>query len=192
MRAELFGEASGNVQGEKARQSLPKCATSRRMWIRRCLKYPLDTTRFRSTGESASGCSRQHGRRSVAYAAVEHEHNAATVTTATYHRCVTESKSNSLKGANEIRCHSCFGVLLGAAPPSIFLGIAARQSYQGQAVQPPDAGRQSPGNGRHRLEQSFIDAVLSTTFSGLGTPTFQLGQYRGKGRNYYEQALPGG
>jgi hypothetical protein len=26
------------------------------------------------------------------------------------------------------------------------------------------------------LEQSFVDAVLATTFNGLGTPTFQLGQ----------------
>ena len=38
------------------------------------------------------------------------------------------------------------------------------------------------------LEQSFIDAVLATTFSGLGTPTFQLGQNR-DGAERIEQAL---
>jgi hypothetical protein len=38
------------------------------------------------------------------------------------------------------------------------------------------------------LEQSFIDAVLATTFSGLGTPTFQLGQHR-NGAERIEQAL---
>ena len=38
------------------------------------------------------------------------------------------------------------------------------------------------------LEQSFIDDVLAATFSGLGTPTFQLGQNR-DGAERIEQAL---
>jgi hypothetical protein len=38
------------------------------------------------------------------------------------------------------------------------------------------------------LEQRFIDDVLATTFSGLGMPTFQLGQSR-NGSERIEQAL---
>jgi hypothetical protein len=49
LRAELFSEASGNVQGTKARRSLLKCATSRRPWIRRCSKCRQGSTRFRNS-----------------------------------------------------------------------------------------------------------------------------------------------
>jgi hypothetical protein len=59
---------------------------------------------------------------------------------------------------------------------------------QGQAVQPPAQGGNPPGTIVIALEQSFIDAVLATTFSGLGTPTFQLGQNR-DGSERIEQAL---
>ena len=59
---------------------------------------------------------------------------------------------------------------------------------QGQAVQPPAQGANPPGTVVLALEQSFIDAVLATTFSGLGTPTFQLGR-NGDGAERIEQAL---
>ena len=79
------------------------------------------------------------------------------------------------------------GILLGAGAAIYFLGAPRAKSMQGQTVQPPTQGGNPPGV-VIALEQSFIDDVLAATFSGLGTPTFQLGQNRdGVGR--IEQAL---
>jgi hypothetical protein len=55
-------------------------------------------------------------------------------------------------------------------------------------VKPPDQGATPPGTVVLTLDQSFIDAVLSTTFSGLGTPTFHLGATKA-GSERIEQAL---
>ena len=65
------------------------------------------------------------------------------------------------------------GVLLGAGVAVFFLGVAPAKSTPGVAVQPPD-GQSPPATVVIALEQSFVDAVLSTTFSGLQNPTFQL------------------
>jgi hypothetical protein len=80
------------------------------------------------------------------------------------------------------------GILLGGGAAIYFLGAPRAQLMQGQAVQPPAQGGNPPGTIVIALEQSFIDAVLATTFSGLGTPTFQLGQNR-DGSERIEQAL---
>ena len=72
------------------------------------------------------------------------------------------------------------GALLGAGAALYFLGIGPARSAPGVAVRPPD-GQAAPATVVIGLEQSFIDAVLATTFSGLGTPTFQLSQSTGNG-----------
>ena len=80
------------------------------------------------------------------------------------------------------------GILLGGGAAIFFLGAPRAQLMQGQAVQPPAQGGNPPGTVVIALEQSFIDAVLATTFSGLGTPTFQLCQHR-DGVDRIEEAL---
>src|SRR5215217_5315400 len=79
------------------------------------------------------------------------------------------------------------GIVLGGVAAIFFLGTPPAKSAPGQAVQAPDQGGNPPGTVTIALEQSFVDAVLGATFSGLGTPTFQLGQARGSER--IEQAL---
>jgi len=79
------------------------------------------------------------------------------------------------------------GIVLGGVAAIFFLGTPSAKSAPGQAVQAPDKGGNPPGTVTIALEQSFVDAVLGATFSGLGTPTFQLGQARGDER--IEQAL---
>lgn len=68
------------------------------------------------------------------------------------------------------------GILLGGGAVVFFLGVPPAKSAPGQVIKPPDQSGAQPGAVVIALEQSFIDAVLATTFSGLGTPTFQLGQ----------------
>ena len=80
------------------------------------------------------------------------------------------------------------GILLGGGAAVYFLGTPPAKSAPGQAIKPPDQNGSQPGAVVISLEQSFIDAVLATTFSGLGTPTFQLGQSR-NGDERIEQAL---
>lgn len=81
------------------------------------------------------------------------------------------------------------GILLGGGVAVFFLGAPRATAMQGQLVQPPAQGGNPPGTVVIALEQSFIDAVLATTFSGLGTPTFQLGQNGSGGGERIEQAL---
>jgi hypothetical protein len=69
--------------------------------------------------------------------------------------------------------------LLGAGVAIFFLGVAPAKSTPGVAVRAPENGQNPPGTVVIGLEQSFVDAVLATTFSGLGTPIFQLGQTAG-------------
>jgi len=80
------------------------------------------------------------------------------------------------------------GILLGGGAAIFFLGAPPAKSAPGQAVKPPDQGATPPGTVVLTLDQSFIDAVLSTTFSGLGTPTFHLGATKA-GSERIEQAL---
>lgn len=70
------------------------------------------------------------------------------------------------------------GALLGAGAAVYFLGIGPARKAPGVAVRPPDA-QAPPATVVIGLEQNFVDAVLATTFSGLGTPTFQLSQDTG-------------
>jgi hypothetical protein len=80
------------------------------------------------------------------------------------------------------------GILLGGGAAVFFLGAPPAKSAPGQAIKPPDQSGAQPGAVVIALEQSFIDAVLATTFTGLGTPTFQLGQSRNDSE-HIEQAL---
>ena len=80
------------------------------------------------------------------------------------------------------------GILLGGGAAIFFLGAPPAKSAPGQAIKPPDQNGNQPGAVVIALEQSFIDSILATTFNGLGTPTFQLGQSR-NGEERIEQAL---
>ena len=71
------------------------------------------------------------------------------------------------------------GLVLGAGVAVYFLGVAPAKATPGVEVRPPD-GQAAPATVVIGLEQSFVDAVLSTTFTGLGTPTFQLSGAAGK------------
>ena len=77
------------------------------------------------------------------------------------------------------------GILLGGGAAIFFLGAPPAKAVPGQAVKPPDQGGTPPGTVVIALEQSFVDAVMAATFSGLGTPTFHLGQNGER----FEQAL---
>jgi hypothetical protein len=68
------------------------------------------------------------------------------------------------------------GIVLGGGAAIFFLGAPPAKSAPGQAVKPPDQGAAPPSTVVIAMEQSFIDAVMSATFNGLGTPTFQLGR----------------
>ena len=81
------------------------------------------------------------------------------------------------------------GILLGAGVAIFFLGVPPAKSAPGQAVRAPDQGGSPPATVVISLEQSFIDGLLATTFSGLGSPIFQLGRNQGDGVERVEQAL---
>jgi hypothetical protein len=80
------------------------------------------------------------------------------------------------------------GILLGGGAAIFFLGAPPAKSAPGQPVKAPEQGGTPPGTVVLAFDQSFIDAVLSTTFTGLGTPIFRLGQTRA-GDERIEQAL---
>ena len=84
------------------------------------------------------------------------------------------------------------GVLLGAGAAVYFLGIGPARKAPGVAVRPPDNGQNPPATVEIGLEQSFIDAVLATTFSGLGTPTFQLSEGQRASGDITNAAFQGG
>ena len=79
------------------------------------------------------------------------------------------------------------GVLLGAGAAVFFLGPPRARSAPGVKVAAPDPKGDPPGTVVVSPDQGFVDAVLSTTFSGLGTPTFNLGQLQ-NGIPQFEQA----
>ena len=84
------------------------------------------------------------------------------------------------------------GILLGGGAAVFFLGTPSAKALPGQPVQAPNQGGNPPSTVVIALEQSFVDAVLATTFSGLGTPTFQLGQTRDGGERIENAALQSG
>ena len=84
------------------------------------------------------------------------------------------------------------GILLGGGAAVFFLGTPPAKSAPGQAIKPPDQNGNQPGAVVIALEQSFIDAVLATTFNGLGTPTFQLGQARNTDERIEHALFQGG
>lgn len=81
------------------------------------------------------------------------------------------------------------GLLVGAGTAVFFLGAPPAKLAPGEAVRPPDQGGSPPATVVVALEQSFIDAVLATTFSGLGTPTFHLGRAEGTSSEQVTPAL---
>ena len=81
------------------------------------------------------------------------------------------------------------GILVGGGAAIYFLGVPSAKSAPGQEVRAPDQGNPPPATVVISLEQSFIDGVLATTFNGLGSPTFQLGQNHYDGSERIEHAL---
>ena len=68
------------------------------------------------------------------------------------------------------------GILLGGGTAVFFLGAPRAQPAPGVKVGSPGPNGDPPGTVVVSLDQGFVDAVLATTFSGLGTPTFKLGR----------------
>ena len=81
------------------------------------------------------------------------------------------------------------GILLGAGGAIFFLGAPPAKSAPGTPVKAPDQGAPPPATVVVSLEQSFIDAVLATTFQGLGTPTFHIGRADGRSIEQITPAL---
>lgn len=81
------------------------------------------------------------------------------------------------------------GILLGGGAAMFFMGAPAAKLALGTTIKPPDQGGNPPATIVLGLEQSFIDAVLATTFSGLGTPTFNLSRANGETREQITPAL---
>ncbi|HZI60727.1 MAG TPA: hypothetical protein VFD62_08445 [Pyrinomonadaceae bacterium] len=79
------------------------------------------------------------------------------------------------------------GILLGGGAAMFFMGAPAAKLAPGTAVRPPDQGGNPPATVVLGFEESFVDAVLATTFSGLGTPTFNLSRVN---REMPEQITP--
>ena len=84
------------------------------------------------------------------------------------------------------------GIVLGGGAAIFFLGAPPAKAVPGQAVKPPDQGGSPPGTVVIALEQSLVDAVMAATFSGLGTPTFQLGQNRDVPESFEHVLFQGG
>ena len=68
------------------------------------------------------------------------------------------------------------GIVLGGGAAIFFLGAPRAGSAPGTPVKGPDAGGNPPATVVILVDQGLVDAVLSTTFTGLGAPTFQLGR----------------
>lgn len=81
------------------------------------------------------------------------------------------------------------GLLLGGGAAVYFLGAPPAKSAPGTPVKAPD-GTSAGATVVISLDQNLVDAVLATTFNGLGTPTFQLGALRSEQFTY--ASLQGG
>ena len=84
------------------------------------------------------------------------------------------------------------GILLGGGAAIFFLGAPPAKAVPGQAVKAPDQGGSPPSTVVISLEQSFVDAVMAATFSGLGTPTFHLGQNHHSAERFEPALFQGG
>lgn len=82
------------------------------------------------------------------------------------------------------------GALLGGGAAVFFLGAPPAKSAPGTPVKAPDGNSSGAATVVISLDQNFVDAVLATTFNGLGTPTFQLGELRSE--EFTFAALQGG
>lgn len=83
------------------------------------------------------------------------------------------------------------GAILGGGAAVYFLGAPRAGSAPGKAVKSPEGN--PPSTVVITLDQGLVDAVLATTFSGLGAPTFQLGQNElGKNNPAVPAAFQGG
>ena len=71
------------------------------------------------------------------------------------------------------------GALLGGGAAVFFLGTPRAHSAPGVPVKAPDPSGDPPATVVITFGQSFIDAVMGTTFSNLDAPKFQLGQTKG-------------
>ena len=67
------------------------------------------------------------------------------------------------------------GAILGSGVAIYFMGAPRAGSAPGSFVKQPD-GSNPPSTVVITIDQGLVDAVLATTFSGLGPPAFQLGQ----------------
>ncbi len=68
------------------------------------------------------------------------------------------------------------GILLGGGAAVFFLGTPRARAVPGIEVKPADPNGDPPGTVVVGLDQGFVDAVLATTFTGLGQPSFNLGR----------------
>ena len=85
------------------------------------------------------------------------------------------------------------GVLLGGGTAVYFLGTPRAGSAPGVKVKAPETGGNPPATVTMALDQGFVDAILQTTFKGLGSPTFNLGQINAQpGPEVINAALQGG
>lgn len=78
------------------------------------------------------------------------------------------------------------GAVLGGGAAVFFMGAPRAGSAPGTTVRAPD-GANPPATVVIQLDQGLVDAVLATTFSGLGAPTFQLGQ---NSQAEFERTIP--
>jgi hypothetical protein len=81
------------------------------------------------------------------------------------------------------------GLVLGGGVAMFFMGAPSAVLVSGAAVKPPDQGGSPPATIVLSVEESFIDAVLAATFSGLGTPTFNLSQVNRQSTDQITPAL---
>ena len=83
------------------------------------------------------------------------------------------------------------GAVLGGGAAVYFLGAPRAGSAPGSPIKAPEGS--PPSTVVITLDQGVIDAVLATTFSGLGEPTFQLGQNSaGENNGPFAAAYQGG
>ena len=78
------------------------------------------------------------------------------------------------------------GAVLGGGAAVFFMGAPRAGSAPGTMVKAPE-GSNPPATVVIQLDQGLVDAVLATTFSGLGAPTFQLGQ---NSEAEFDRAIP--
>ena len=85
------------------------------------------------------------------------------------------------------------GVLLGGGAAVYFLGTPRAGSAPGAKIKAPEPGGNPPATITMGLDQGFVDAILQSTFNGLGSPTFNLGQLNSQsGPAVINAALQGG